>query len=524
MHTRGYMLIRTRNFNWIALFAVHACLINPLPDPPGATTDTYLSVLCAIDGSCRTAETCLSGRCLAACTARSCPTGNECRDGACYPRTSASSTICTSDAGCGGDTVVCVNGRCAQRAPTRRCDSEAQCPNGSECDAGYCRALAAQASTECAVLADCRTLSGAVPTACSAGRCLYSRTFGQENCRDGIDNDSDLLVDSADIADCDVPGPESGVECTDGVDNDGDRRVDRDDPDCLAMPMSCVDARACPDRLGEGLRLLGCIDARCSYTEIRTTVSETRCNDGIDDDRDSYTDLADSDCRVTCALYEICGNGIDDDRDRMTDESDCVARAPACVEPDCRNDRDDDRDGLSDAVDPDCQNYEDCSPTRGADDDRDGFADADDPDCRLIYVEICANNRDDNRNRVVDETPCLATTETREICNNGIDDDHDNLIDARDPDCQTPRRCGGDTECGAREYCDVTQNICATRVECQVDSDCTAISGGRCTASSQCEYPGSLPSDCRRTGCNAGYDCRLCGTVNVCVASGRMCS
>lgn len=56
------------------------------------------------------------------------------------------------------------------------------------------------------------------------------------------------------------------------------------------------------------------------------------CNNGIDDDEDSFIDCDDLDCSGTesCPV-EICNNGIDDDGDTFTDcaDGDCFDD-PAC--------------------------------------------------------------------------------------------------------------------------------------------------------------------------------------------------
>jgi hypothetical protein len=100
-------------------------------------------------------------------------------------------------------------------------------------------------------------------------------TPGNPQCSDGVDNDGDGQVDSADPG-CSSPdddtegGGGGGSEtprCQDGVDNDGDGQTDMDDPDCSS-----------PDDDSEG------------------DGDVPRCQDGIDNDGDGQTDMDDADC------------------------------------------------------------------------------------------------------------------------------------------------------------------------------------------------------------------------------------
>ena len=56
-------------------------------------------------------------------------------------------------------------------------------------------------------------------------------------CRDGVDNDGDGLIDMADFG-CSQPddaGEFPNPRCSDGIDNDGDTFIDfPDDPECTA--------------------------------------------------------------------------------------------------------------------------------------------------------------------------------------------------------------------------------------------------------------------------------------------------
>jgi hypothetical protein len=151
--------------------------------------------------------------------------------------------------------------------------------------------------------------------------------------------------------------------CDDGVDNDGDSFVDCDDADCYSSPA-------------------------CGGT------SEV-CNDGVDNDNDGYTDCDDADCSQDTACQgsndEICDNGTDDDGNFLCDCVDIFACFMECMlvpgeETDCTDGLDDDQDCLVDCDDSDCSSDPACGGTpevcdNGTDDDGDGNTDCDDADC-----------------------------------------------------------------------------------------------------------------------------------------------
>jgi len=156
----------------------------------------------------------------------------------------------------------------------------------------------------------------------------------QEDCTNGVDDDCDNLVDSADgdARNCPLPctdadgdlyfaeggncGPvdcsdsdasvNPGVleNCTNGIDDDCDGYLDGDDTDCGG----CVPT----GQEGKG----------------RT------CKDGLDNDCDNLFDLEDPDCAKgkPAGNPEICDDGIDNDGDRKidcSDKKDC-GKDPAC--------------------------------------------------------------------------------------------------------------------------------------------------------------------------------------------------
>lgn len=139
------------------------------------------------------------------------------------------------------------------------------------------------------------------------------------DCRDGLDNDGDGLVDFEDPQCFDPEGSESVDEssvCSDGLDNDGDGSVDADDPDCITPQFASE----------EGLAAL------------------PPCENGFDDDLDGLTDDEDPGCTESGGASEFergvaveandegpmadCRDGIDNDGDGHTDwpeETGCYA-------------------------------------------------------------------------------------------------------------------------------------------------------------------------------------------------------
>ncbi len=172
-----------------------------------------------------------------------------------------------------------------------------------------------------------------------------------EACTDGVDNDCDSLVDcddpdcSAD-PDCQVctPIPEN---CTDGSDNDCDGMVDCDDQDCANNPACdvCVPEPEicnsvdddCDGSIDEALGQTTCGIGECQVTVDNCSggVPQTCtpgipateiCDDGLDNDCDSFTDTNDSECAQVCVpttsrerRRSMCTDGIDNDCDGKID-------------------------------------------------------------------------------------------------------------------------------------------------------------------------------------------------------------
>ncbi|MDO8648285.1 MAG: hypothetical protein Q7R81_00715 [Candidatus Peregrinibacteria bacterium] len=108
-------------------------------------------------------------------------------------------------------------------------------------------------------------------------------------------------------------GIPSVTQCNNVLDDDGDTFMDLADPDCQGNPMTA----------SEGMP--------------QAPVPVTQCNNTIDDDGDRFIDLADPDCQGNPALNS---EGIP---------------VPPSVITQCNNTMDDDGDTFMDLADPDCQ-------------------------------------------------------------------------------------------------------------------------------------------------------------------------
>ena len=161
------------------------------------------------------------------------------------------------------------------------------------------------------------------------------------------------------------------------------------------------------------------------------------CEDGLDNDLDGDTDLADSDCVVggsgetPAAPKNNCADEIDNDGDGLTDLDDTA---------DCLG------DGLGESYLPNCND--------GEDNDDDGSIDLVDSDCLGGEGEQvppplppalpnCADEIDNDGDGLTDaeDTGDCAESGTGEYaldnCADGLDQDDDGLTDLDDPDCQT---------------------------------------------------------------------------------------
>ena len=173
------------------------------------------------------------------------------------------------------------------------------------------------------------------------------------------------------------------------ADDDGDGVDNTIDVCCQTPPNVPVDANGRP---------YGDIDLDCdvdqldfamfqlSYTGPLEPCDTELCENGVDDDGDSFIDCDDFDCEFDPAcIDEICDNDIDDDGDSFIDcdDFDCEFD-PACIDEICNNDIDDDGDSFIDCDDFECTNDPNCIDeicNNDIDDDGDSFIDCDDFEC-----------------------------------------------------------------------------------------------------------------------------------------------
>lgn len=214
-----------------------------------------------------------------------------------------------------------------------------------------------------------------------------------QQCRDGIDNDSDGLVDFPADSDCtsQFDNLEAIGRCDDGVDNDGDGLIDF------------------PADLG------------CRFPADQNEFNPA-CIDGVDNDADGQTDFpADAGCRAASSEIEnpVCSDGSDNDSDSFTDFPN---------DPQCFSATDNDESGAQQCDD-------------GIDNDGDGLLDFPaDPECDfqsedLEALSVCSDGVDNDGDTLIDfpaDLGCTSATDTDETnpqCVDGIDNDGDTLID-----------------------------------------------------------------------------------------------
>lgn len=270
------------------------------------------------------------------------------------------------------------------------------------------------------------------------------------NCTDGIDNDCDNLIDSADADEC-PPTPDEVCDDAGKLDEDNDSKANCDDPDC-AEHAACQDlppAGDCIDRVNNGEDPLAvcqgtgmdcseicpfvdqdgddhcphanlCIEAGvtpgdCDDDDAKRFVGNTEtCTDSIDNDCDNKVDSADEDCAPSGD--ENCTNKVDDDGDGAIDcdDSDCasVISCQGTLTSEngfCKDNLDNDNDSKKDCADPDCENDQACKDIPLVDTDDDGYNDNVDCDINDASIhpdapEICGDDIDQNCSGAADET------------------------------------------------------------------------------------------------------------------------
>ena len=282
--------------------------------------------------------------------------------------------------------------------------------------------------------------------------------------------------------------PPETANCADGVDNDRDGWTDCDDPQCRALA-DCGGKGCDLDTDGDGLP--DCDDPDCPSGRCYE-----ECQDGIDNDGDSLIDCEDPQCRqvAPCRVAEVCADGIDNDNDGRTD----------CADFEC-------------SYIGDCPGPEICGDN--IDNDLDGALDCDDGNCVGIHPcvgpEDCENGEDDNGDGKVDcdDSFCLRFAGRcggGESCDDGIDNDGDSRTDCDDP------QCFGIAPCPAGEICgDGKDNDGDGHIDCE-DARCIGIPPclGPEVCNDRLDNDGDGKADCRDPECAGEGDCpprEVCG-------------
>ncbi len=126
--------------------------------------------------------------------------------------------------------------------------------------------------------------------------CLAQAQVTIENCKNGIDDDGNGLIDCADVFRCagetDCGFEDRNFNCADGIDNDGDTDIDCADSQC-----DCTGVEICNNLLDDdGDGLVDCADTVGVSNCIDFVGCERECNNGVDDDGDGFFDYYDGDC------------------------------------------------------------------------------------------------------------------------------------------------------------------------------------------------------------------------------------
>ncbi len=260
-------------------------------------------------------------------------------------------------------------------------------------------------------------------------------------CRDGIDNDGDGLVDYPDDPGCydeydDFEG-DATTECQDGIDNDWDGYVDYpEDNGCYSSQDNSElnPGKDCDDGWdNDGDGYIDYDDPGCySILDSSEHNPGIECDDGLDNDGDGKIDFPydpscdslydDDETEIFIYVYD-CDDGLDNDGDGFTDypsDTGCSGFSDDNEMSQCQDGLDNDGDGKADMNDPGCYGTQDDSEVStafecddGQDNDLDGFTDYPDD-------KGCSGPSDDSE---------------RTQCQDGIDNDGDTYVDMQDPGC-----------------------------------------------------------------------------------------
>ena len=237
-------------------------------------------------------------------------------------------------------------------------------------------------------------------------------------------------------------------------------------------------------------------------TNVVMIPDPTPCQDGIDNDGDSLTDLSDPGCTGPEDLTEKestlpCDNGLDDDGDGLTDfphDPGCAYPASQIEDPECDDGIDNDGDAAIDFPDDlSCQSrawyteFGACND--GVDNDQDGAVDyPDDSGCLDVTDEseqdpsqVCDNGLDEDEDGLADfplDPGCADLQDVSErsdalVCDDGLDNDGDTANDfPQDPGCRDPVDSSEEFDCS-----DGLDNDGDGFVDFPADSGCLDASG-----------------------------------------------
>jgi len=335
--------------------------------------------------------------------------------------------------------------------------------------------------------------------------------------------------------------------------------------DACVLDADCASGFLCraSDMLGSGICGRACaVDSDCEYGAVCTPAGECvrtfeDCWLAGDEDRNGTADCADPACATdfACAAMggEVCDNGVDDEGDSWVDcyDPDCDSWPGCGGWETCDNGVDDDGDAYVDCADPDCSTSTACAPSAevcddGFDNDGDGDIDCCDGDClgggSCSGDELsCADLFDDDGDGRFD---CADTGWCRSCsgyCDSGAGahgtscgTSADCASDAADPFCFAEKWFGvPDGACS--EFCDPSMNTCAASgMDCvPLSADSTqglcvngCSSDSNCDPGEVCQWTDLLSAGMCVAACIHDGDCGLdsrCGGGGHCVPLSEDC-
>jgi hypothetical protein len=287
---------------------------------------------------------------------------------------------------------------------------------------------------------------------------------GDQNCQDGVDNDSDGLFDCAD-PDCayalgtwsQVCEPHGDPVCPEYTCNAGN--IGQDEWQCGG---NCASDKCQNGNDDDGNGSVDCADESCAYQDVCQTQPENdeqKCSDGQDNDRDGSYDCSDSDCSGTSACWWAWSGWNPGNW--------------SSSETDCGNGVDDDSDGYYDCSDSECSSDYRCSPVtnpvttetapwgwfdysfcqNGGDDDYDGMYDCSDSDCQdapACAARPCAVTEQDSDGNCQADNPYWGSS-----CGDGYDNDSDGSPDCSDSDCAGDEACSSGGGSGPGNFSEI---------------------------------------------------------------------